>query len=100
MDLDVQELNRTFLVKAREIAMTQGDHKANIVMGVSMEMAAFLRRISLSQLNALAVSEVSLFSVRIPVSLFRQIESTTSAEGVDQFGNCQIISGALMGGRQ
>ena len=61
-------------------------------------MATFLRRISLSQLNALVVSEVTLFTVRIPASLCRHVESAMSSEGRDPFGTYQIIASVLMGG--
>lgn len=96
MDRDIYEINRTFLLKAREFALSHGDHRAHYVMGISMELAAFLRRISLSQIDVLASADVTCFSLRIPASLLRHVEITTSAEGMDALGKYQLIAGAVM----
>jgi hypothetical protein len=95
MDRDIYEINRAFLVKAREFALSHGDHRAHYVMGISMDLAAFLRRISLNQLNVLASADVTCFSLRIPASLLRQVEATTTPEGLDALGKYQLIAGAV-----
>lgn len=96
MDRDIYEINRAYLLKARDLALSSGDHRAHYAMGISMDLAAFLRRISLVQLNALAAAEITCFSLRVPASILRQIDSMTTQEGLDPFGRCQLIAGALM----
>lgn len=95
MDQDIYELNRTFLLKARECAMAYGDHRAHCLLGISLDLASFLRRISLSQLNALAEANITCFSVRVPASTLRQMESILDDEHLDDFGRCQILVSTL-----
>lgn len=96
MDRDIYEINRAYLLKARELALSNGDHRAHYAMGISMDLAGFLRRVSLAQVNALAAAEISCFAMRIPASVLRQVEFMTTPEGLDPFGKCQIIAGTLM----
>lgn len=95
MDRDIHELNRTFLFKAREFAMTHGDDRAHYVMGISRDMAEQLRKLSLVQLNALADSNITCFTLRIPASLLRQLESLTDGGTLGEFGQCQIVASTL-----
>jgi hypothetical protein len=95
MDRDIYEINRAFLLKAREFAIHHGDHRARYTLGISMELAAFLRRISISQVNVLAEASISCFTIRIPPSTLRQMEFMIQGDHLDDLGRCQILASTL-----
>jgi len=95
MDLDVYEINRSYLLKAREVALVHGDQKAQFIMGVSPELAAALRGISIHQINALSRSNMTWFNLRVSSSLVRQIDAMSLDGELDEFGRCQVLESVL-----
>ena len=95
MDLDVYEINRSYLLKAREVALVHGDQKAQFILGVSPQLAAALRGISIHQINALSRSNMTCFNLRITPSLVPQLDALSLDGELDEFGYCQILESAL-----
>ena len=80
MDADIYDLNLLFLQKAREWLVSGQEHKARLLLGVTPDAAAALRRLPLSALRDLAASNVLCYTLRLPPQLWRELARQESAQ--------------------
>lgn len=96
MDQDIRELNRTYLLKAREYAMSGEEHKARFIMGISGESLNTLKRLSIRQVNQLADSDLMCFHMRYPASALKSMERIGNGEGIDDLTRYQLLSSLVV----
>lgn len=73
MDRDLYDLNLLFLQKAREWLASGQDHKAQMLLGLSPEAAALLKRLPLTKIRELAAANVLCFTLRFPSQLWKDL---------------------------
>lgn len=83
MDADIYQLKVLYLIKARELLLTGQAHKAQILLGISPESAALLKRLSINHLQKLAAVETICFLPRVTHQALREFVASVEAEDVE-----------------
>jgi hypothetical protein len=92
MDKDITELNRLFMLKIREYAHLGEEHKARYLLGASSDVIHLIKNLSISQIQALADSNATSFSLRIPASLLKEFQFDGYSEREEQSYRTHILA--------
>lgn len=92
MDSDLYELNLIFLQKAREWLASGQDHKAQVLLGLNAEAAAWLRRLPIGRLQALAASNLLSYTLRVPPQVLKEL---AEAEAMSDPVRWQFLASAI-----
>ena len=92
MDRDIAELNRLFMLKIREYANHGEEHKARYLLGVTSDVINLVKNLSITQIQALADSNVTCFSWRVSPSLMKEIQIEGYSERDEQSFRTHILA--------
>ena len=73
MDVDLYDLNLLFLQKARDWLASGQEHKARLLLGLTPDAAALLKRLPMTGIRDLAASNVLCLTLRFPPQLWRDL---------------------------
>jgi hypothetical protein len=92
MDQDIRELNRTYLLKAREYAISGDSDKARFLLGMPVEASRILEKMSIRQINRLAETDLVCFDFRIQPNTLRNFEEIAEEGPMDELKKCQLLA--------
>ena len=96
MDRDLFDLNLMFLQKAREWLVSGQDYKAQVLLGLSPEAAALLKRLPLAKIRELAAANVLCFTLRFPPQLWKDLAQEPEETSYPETLHWQMLAGAAM----
>ena len=92
MDQDIRELNRTYLLKAREYAIAGDSDKARFVLGIPAEASRILEKMTIGQITRLAESDLVCFDLRIQPNTLRIFGDMSEESPMDELRKCQLLA--------
>jgi glutamine synthetase adenylyltransferase len=94
MDSDLYELNLIFLQKAREWLASGQDHKAQVLLGLNAEAAAWLKQLPIGRLQSLAASNLLSYTLRVPPQVLQEL---AEAEAMSDPVRWHLLASTIQG---
>lgn len=93
VDPDLYELNLTYLLKAREMALMGESYKASLILGISQDSVNRLSELSIEKIRTLAKSGVLCFQSRLPDKFWKDLHNSSFDEELTMARILLMISG-------